>query len=366
MTVRTGALPQRAAIPSLVLDSMDVGILVVDARGRIGYLNHKAEEMLEVASADLVGRDVDEVLISNDDRWHSSDPIDTLGARTTLRETNLKIGDREVTIESSASPIRNGDDEFLGTLVTFTDYGEGEDDEEFQRNVQRLASLGELSAVVAHEIRNPLTGIRTTVQYVGSKLAEGDPKKEDLQDVIKEIDRIEQIITELLLFGRPQAAKTELVQLNEVVEKSLDNVALQFEEAKIGVKRDLGEDLPAIDVDPDQMQQVFLNLLINSIEAMSDGGTLRVTTSTRRYRSGRRVVEVAFSDTGVGIPQENLDKIFDPFFTTRANGTGLGLTISLQIVREHGGRITVRNRSQGGSTFRITLPVPEPEGGTSG
>jgi two-component system sensor histidine kinase AtoS len=363
MTVRAGTLPQRASIPALVLDSMEVGILVLDPRGRIGYLNRKAEEILEVASAEFIGRDVDEAFVSNDDRWHSSDPIDTLGARATQREASLKIGGREVTIEATAAALRGGEEELLGTLVTFTDYSEGEADEEFQRNVQRLASLGELSAVVAHEIRNPLTGIRTTVQYVGSKLAEGDPKKEDLQDVIKEIDRIEQIITELLLFARPQAAKTELVNINEVVEKSLDNLELQFEELKIAVKRDLAEGPPLIAVDPDQMLQVFLNLLINSVDAMPEGGSLRAATSTRRYRSGRRVVEVAFSDTGVGIPQDNLDKIFDPFFTTRPSGTGLGLTISLQIVREHGGRITVRNRSQGGATFRITLPVPEPEGG---
>jgi two-component system sensor histidine kinase HydH len=363
MTTRAGTLLQRSTFPALVLDHMDVGILIVDTRNRVAYLNRKGEEILEVPGADISGRDVDEALASNDDRWHSSDPIDTLGSRATGRETTLRIGGREVTIESSASPLKGEEDEILGTLVTFSDYSEGEADAEFQRTVQRLASLGELSAVVAHEIRNPLTGIRTTVQYVGSKLAEGDPKKDDLQDVIKEIDRIEQIITELLVFARPPAAKMVLTDVNEVVEKSLDNLSLQFDEAGVTVKRDLADDAPPIAIDPDMMQQVFLNIILNAVDAMAEGGTLRVTTSTRRYRSRRQVVEIAFSDTGVGIPPENLDKIFDPFFTTRPSGTGLGLTISLQIVREHGGRITVRNRSQGGATFRITMPVPETEGG---
>ena len=135
------------------------------------------------------------------------------------------------------------------------------------------------------------------------------------------------------------------------------------EDAGVQIKSEYGEELPAIPLDQDAVQQALLNIVLNALDAMPEGGLLRVTTSTRRYRS-RRAVEVAVADTGTGIPEEMMEKIYDPFFTTRANGTGLGLSIALQIVKEHGGRIHVRNRLQGGAIFRLSFRVPEETEGT--
>jgi len=193
---------------------------------------------------------------------------------------------------------------------------------------------------------------------VGSRLKPSDPRREDLEDVITELDRIEQIITGLLMFARPPAARPQACDLHQVLEKTLDMIELQLGDAKVSLVKEYGEDVPLVYADPDLTQQVFLNLCINSTQAMPEGGELVVATAVRRYRTRRSVVDVSFRDTGIGIPKDLMDKIFDPFFTTRSTGTGLGLPISVQIVREVGGTITAKNNAAGGATFRVSIPVP--------
>jgi signal transduction histidine kinase len=149
-----------------------------------------------------------------------------------------------------------------------------------------------------------------------------------------------------------------------VLEKTLDMIELQLGDAKVKLTKEYADDVPLVYADPDLTQQVFLNLCLNATQAMPEGGGLHVTTAVRRFRTRRSVVDVSFRDTGIGIPRDLMDKIFDPFFTTRSTGTGLGLPISVQIVREVGGTITAKNNAAGGgATFRVSFPVPaEPPG----
>jgi signal transduction histidine kinase len=270
------------------------------------------------------------------------------------RELVISSLEGELTAEVRWLPVVREETD-LGGILAFDDITDSVSELEFQRRLDRFASIGNLSAVIAHEIRNPLTGVRTTIQFVGSKLEA--PLRAELSEVITELDRIEQFTTDLLQFARPKALERISGDVNQVIEKLLDTLSAQLEKAGVTVKRDLTPDLPRIPMDPDAMHQVLLNILKNAIEAMPEGGPLRVATSSRRYRS-RTAVEIAVSDVGCGIPEEHLDRIFDPFFTTKPSGTGLGLAISLQLVREQGGRVTVRNRSQGGVTFRLSFPVP--------
>ena len=224
---------------------------------------------------------------------------------------------------------------------------------------ERLATIGKMAARVTHEIRNPLTGIRTTIQFVQTKLPEDSMLSVDLDDAIKELDRIEQFTTDLLQFARPKISGLDQTNINDVIAKVMGHVSLRCAELSIQVKQELADELPEIPLDFDAVRQALLNIIINALDAMPDGGTLRVSSSSRRYRN-RRAVEVAIADTGTGISEETLEKIYDPFFTTRgAGGTGLGLSITLQIVKEHGGRIYVRNRPQGGVIFRLSFPVPD-------
>jgi signal transduction histidine kinase len=342
-------------LAQLLLNSLDFGLLALDQGSCIIFVNRKACEIFNTEPDQLMGRPAGEVLNSRTPglSFWSADQIDPEDAGT--REVMLEVAGKEFLLKLRWLPVADRGST-VTSILAFDDVTEAVGDAEFQRHVDRFASVGDLSAIIAHEIRNPLTGIRTTIQYVGSKMEPPSSLRSDLEDAIKELDRIEQFTTDLLQFARPKSFQKSDEDVNPILETVLDNLELQFAEVGITVKRDLGPNLPRLAMDPDAMQQVFLNLVLNAIDAMKGGGQFKVSSSARRYRS-RMAVEVALSDTGCGIPEEVIDKIFDPFFTTKPAGTGLGLSISLQIVREHGGRITVRNRSGGGVTFRLSFPV---------
>ena len=343
-----------------VLDALDTGLLALDEERRIAAINETLVRGWGVDRNEVLGLPISEVFESETERWYLPERGSRGEAGRATREVRGTVAEREVLMRYSATGLGDSG----ATLIRVEDLVDADTEEEVFRNTERLISLGELSARVAHEIRNPLTGVRTTVQFVASKLRAGDSRRDDLQDVLKELDRIEQIITDLLLFARPQAGRPVPTDLREVVEKVLDNLARRLEDASIEVARDLDEGLPPVPVDPDMAQQVVLNLAINAIQAMPEGGTLRVTLGLRRTRYKKAYLDVVVADSGTGIPDDVKEKMFDPFFTTRSMGTGLGLSISLQIAREHGGNLTARNLAQGGAAFRFSLPVvlsPEPE-----
>jgi signal transduction histidine kinase len=344
-----------------ILNSIPSGVLAIDNKKRILFCNARCEEILRTSAGDILGKDCREVIQAGDDRWMSADPVDALGAPDSNREVRVEVGDEELELLSTPIPLNGPSGETLGTVVLLENAAEAEIDEESLKT-DRLVSLGELSACVAHEIRNPLTGIRTTVQFIGSKFPQEDPRRQDVEDIVKELDRIEQIITDLLVFARPPMGKPIPISANEAVIGALDTLELQLESESIAVEKNLASDLPQVNFDPDLMHQVFLNILRNAVEAMPDGGRLKVTTSSRRTRSRNIMVDISFSDQGCGIEQEHMDKIFTPFFTTRPMGTGLGLPISLQIVRGYGGTITAKNNPRAGATFRVSVPAVE-EGG---
>ncbi len=340
------------------LQALDTGLLMLRRGGVVGFLNPRAEEILAVRSPDAEERPVWE-LLGVDERSPLGPDSDVWSAFV-LPPTQIACqpGGRDLILECRLVPLgRTG--RVDGGLLLFDDVSESEEERAFQRNVERFSSIGNLSAIVAHEIRNPLTGIRTTIQYVQSKLPEGSPLRESLTDSIHEIDRIEQFTTDLLQFARPKTTEMVETNVNELIQKVLDHVELQCRERGIQLKRELTEDLPLIPLDRDAVQQALLNIVLNAIDAMPEGGVLRVSSSKRRYRT-RLAVEVAVADTGSGVPEEILERIYDPFFTTKGSGgTGLGLSIALQVMQEHGGRIYLRNRPQGGAIFRLSFRVPE-------
>jgi PAS domain S-box-containing protein len=340
-----------------LLHHLDTGLIYLDRERRIVFMNRQAEEICDVPAKKFIGKSLFDLFAPLDRTWLG--PEDPCWELFSFPASELEVSrdGKELSLEARLVPVEKKK-RLQGGLFLFQDASESVEEREFQRSVDRFSSIGDLSAIIAHEMRNPLTGIRTTIQYVEGKL-DSSALRQDLEDAIGELDRIEQFTTDLLQFARPKTTAFEELNLNEVVESCLDNTALQCEQNHIQVKRDFASPLPKIPLDPDALHQAFLNIMLNAIEATpDDGGIIRVTTSSRRYRT-RQAVEVAFSDTGCGIKVDDLDKIFDPFFTNKgASGTGLGLSIALQIVKEHSGRIYVRNRAQGGVTFRVSLPVP--------
>src|SRR5262245_30569026 len=214
------------AWPTQILDTLEQAVVALDRERRVVYNNRRFEELLGVEAGTLIGQSGSRLFPGAEARWLK-------GASREAREFKLK---------AEALPVRDEEGDALGSVILGEAISESEDGE-FQKKIDRLVSLGELSAYVAHEIRNPLTGIRTTVQFVGSKFKPADPRREDLQDVITELDRIEQIITGLLMFARPPAARAQPSDLHQVLDRTLDMIELQLRDSSVTLSKDYVEDL---------------------------------------------------------------------------------------------------------------------------
>ncbi len=222
--------------------------------------------------------------------------------------------------------------------------------EEELRRKDRLAALGELSAGVAHEIRNPLGIIKSSAQVL-KKNAGGDEKAKELTSfIMEEVDRLDRVVSNFLDFARPRKLNLEEGRIEDIVERSLHLAEPRLSGAHIKIEKDFEAHMPPAKVDSEQLSQAFLNLIINAVESMPDGGKLAV-----KIGSHRNYVEVSFADTGIGIPGEILGKIFNPFFSTRDEGSGLGLSIVHKIIETHNGIITVKSRINEGSVFTVRL-----------
>lgn len=222
-------------------------------------------------------------------------------------------------------------------------------------HADKLATIGELAAGAAHEIRNPLAAIRSTVQFIGRDLTA--EKKELADGLIEEVDRIDQIVNGLLSFSRMHELQFELVDIHSVLDQTLFLVEPELGRADISVTRDYRLKNPVISADPAQLKQVFLNIFLNSIQAMSDGGKLEILTRLAPRNKGFIAIDV--KDTGAGISPSALLKVFDPFYTTKDNGTGLGLSISYGIIARHGGEISITS-NQGGTDHWTSVAVKLP------
>ena len=224
---------------------------------------------------------------------------------------------------------------------------------------EKLAALGRLAAGVAHEIGNPLTSISTFAQLL-REMATDDFTQSSLDIINNHIRRITEIVRQMSTFARPDAAKAKLTDINDILKSSLDLMRLDKRmKSTIEITTELGSDLPKTFIDEGQISQVFINIILNALDAMPDGGTLSVKSSCESGESGKESVQIRFSDTGSGISRDALEKIFDPFFTTKevGKGTGLGLSVSYNIVRSYKGDIKVESEIGKGTTFTVVLPV---------
>lgn len=235
--------------------------------------------------------------------------------------------------------------------------------EEQLRRADRLSALGELSAGLAHEIRNPLASIKGTAEILKDYHGAGDKNQDFLDILIKEVNRLDKVVQDFLQFAKPQPMEIELCNVNEILRSVLLLIEQQAHQSKVELKTNLVKNMPSLKGDSEHLRQVFLNLILNAIQAMPNGGPLNIETTLqdKEINGDREVatpfIEVKISDTGIGIPAENRDKIFNPFFTTKKDGTGLGLAISYRIVENHKGSISVQSMIGKGTAFIVRLPV---------
>lgn len=237
--------------------------------------------------------------------------------------------------------------------------------EEMQQKLlhsEKMASLGELVAGIAHEINNPLTGIMVFTSMTLDKTDLAGEIREDLRTVLEETQRCADIVKRLLEFSRETPPAKQIVDINQLLEATFHFLERQVSFHNIHITKSFSRDLPTLHADPVQLKQVFMNMLVNASQAMMLGGDLMVSTVSR----GALGVEVVVSDTGCGISEERMKNIFDPFFTTKKSGTGLGLSVSYGIVQNHGGNIEVKSRVGVGTTFKIFLPFEHENKALSG
>ncbi|MDD2557561.1 MAG: ATP-binding protein [Desulfuromonadaceae bacterium] len=219
----------------------------------------------------------------------------------------------------------------------------------------RLAAIGEMATGMAHEIKNPLAGIKGALPLIAEDFPAGDERLQVVNDIMAQIERLNKTATDLLKFGRPGIPQFDYLDVNDVICETLFFVAQHPEAKKVEQRRQLGHGLPLIWADCKQLQQVLLNILINALQAAPAGGHVSLST-TQIHEGGRDCVQIEIADDGAGIPESVREKVFTPFFTTKNRGTGLGLPICKQLVKQNNGRITVHS-SSGGTTFTLVFPV---------
>lgn len=255
--------------------------------------------------------------------------------------------------------IKKGDIEELESHVTGLIQRIEQSHKELEENrkklfqSEKLASLGQLASGVAHEIRNPLTAIKMRVYSLQDELKNVASQNEDIQTIREEIERMEKIVQDFLDFVKPPEPNYESANINKILENTLNLLAPNFKKQNISVEKHLKDNLPPVYVDKEKIKQVFLNLILNSIQAMPDGGSLSVSSEFTKMGHA----EIRIKDNGVGIPKECQDKIFDPFFSTKDRGSGLGLSIAYRILELHKGEISFEGKNGRGTTFIVTLPV---------
>jgi signal transduction histidine kinase len=341
-----------------ILDSLEIGVVVLDDKHVLAMANDSARHLLPEIPPEYASRDILAVL--NQRPGLREIVRAAIEKRDYVREVEHNLGNASEPYPARVTtlPLKDPKNRTTGTLLLVHDVREVVRMERQVRTAERLSSLGTLAAVMAHEIRNPLEAMNLNLVLLERSLT--DPKPESAQEnrtgkylriVKEEISRLAAIVENFLSFARPSGAPEERVRLDAILQQIVDLLANQAKSHKVTIGISI-EGNPVVQGPPDQLKQVFLNLVINGLEAMPRGGSLRIRAETSKDDA---IVHI--QDTGVGIPQEQIPRLFDPFFTTRSKGTGLGLTIVHRVVLEHHGRIDVASTPGEGSTFTVTLPL---------
>jgi two-component system sensor histidine kinase AtoS len=335
-----------------IMYSIADGVVTVDTEGIITTMNHAAQQITGFALTEVVGRPYREIFRENN-QFHSL-LLDTLESGTNHIgiETNYPVKEKCIYISISTSILIDSHNRSIGAVVVFKDLTQQHSLQEQVYRADRLAALGELMASIAHEIRNPLTSIKGFVQYL-QNVDSDEERQEYMPIIIKEVDRVNRVIEELLYFARPYKNNYMVVDVNELVKNTLVLVQNKTTRHKVEFRLQLAPSLPQIEADAEQIRQVLLNLLINAMQSIPDKGSVVIET----WQPDWFFIGVRITDTGVGIIEEDRKKIFDPFFTTKQGGTGLGLAVVQRIISAHYGQVEIDSQVNEGTAVTLKLPV---------
>jgi PAS domain S-box-containing protein len=343
-----------------IIQSIGSGIIITEMNDTITYINKAGERILGYAKEELMGRpfgifSLKEKQSATPSFLNNPDDLDTRkeGWMRKKDRTEFPVG---FTINNHLS-IRG---ERIGKIVVFRDLTNIYKIQEEILRMDRLVSLGKLASGIAHELRNPLAGIKTTAQALGEEMSGDDSRREYLHRITKEIDRLNDLLKTFFSFAKPQNLNLVHCHIKDIINEIIPFLIKEIADKGIRFIETYHPRLPKIKVDKAQMHQVFLNLFLNAIQAMPNGGELNIEASPMISNSLKGVkqnfIKVVISDTGRGISSHIVHKIFDPFFTTKPKGIGLGLSITYQIIKKHEGTIKVESQWEKGTSFIINLP----------
>ena len=358
-------LSQERIFLEAISQTIQEGVLVIDNEGRLLYANRAAEKMTGLDYARTKGRSVLRLLRDWD--WEHLLEVHAQGVPEPEGEW-MRLVTREIEIDYPAHrfihfyamPFNGPDANVKSVLIILRDVSNERKQEASAMESERINAIKNLAAGLAHEIGNPLNALNIHLQLLSRELREVKDEAvrkslQELTDVARtEIARLDAINTQFLGAIRPSKPMLAPEQLTEVLEETLKILKTEFKNRAIQVSVDIPEAVPAVRLDRQQIKQVFFNLIKNALEAMPDGGSLKIV-----FGVGDAFVEISFLDTGVGIPQEELGRIFEPYHTTKKKGSGLGLMIVQRIVEDHGGEIEVASKPGQGACFKIRLPRNE-------
>jgi len=337
-----------------LLHYVAAGVVVVDGQCSVVLVNPAAERLLACTEDDALGRPLEELLGSG-----AAIVRDSLQRDLAYRQEEITAGDsgqERISLQMGVSPLRADSGSMNGAVVTLTDLSRVKEQEEERSKLNRLTVLAEVSAVVAHEIRNPLAGMVAGIQHLLTKFRKGDERHEALLRILKEGERVDRIIEDILLVTRPPHLNVAPCDISDVVGRVLDEYEQKASAQGVQVRRYHSSGLPLVRGDEKRLRQALSKLVLNGIEAMPDGGQLDVVI-TGPARDGAEYVEVEIGDLGVGIKEQDRDRVFEPFYTTKARGTGLGMIIAKRIIDEHGGEIEVQSEEGKGTKILVRLPL---------
>lgn len=343
-----------------IIESIGSGIIICRINDAITYINKAGENILGYSKEEILGKHFS-ILGLREKQKEFNPFIDHPDEFDMRREGWIKRKDQvELPVGFTINNHKSVRGEVIGKVIIFRDLTKIYKIQEEISRMDRLVSLGKLASGIAHEIRNPLAGIKTTAQALGEELSNDDPKREYLNRITKEIDRLNELLKTFFSFAKPQTLNPIPCHIKEITNAIVPFLIREIAEKRIHFIENYYPMLPKINVDKNQMHQAFLNLFLNAIQAMPDGGELKIEatpiTINSPVGSKRGFVKIIISDTGKGIPPHILPKIFDPFFSTKPKGIGLGLSITYQIIKQHGGTIKVESQWGKGTSFIINLP----------
>ncbi len=346
-------LQDSQALTSEIVANIPEAIIVCDPDGRISYVNAIGMQMFAAEAAGpsaIQGRPASEflpsVLLLLYNQVDRDRPV--VDAELEL----MTAGREKLPVAAVVTNIITRQGAVVGRLFMLRNLSQVKQLQEEIRKADRMAAIGHLAAGVAHEVRNPLSSIKGYATYFGSLFAEGSDNRKAAEVMTAEVDRLNRVISELLEMARPADIKRKNSEIGPLLESSQRLVKQEAEGAGVKITIDADPGIGAIPVDPDRLTQALINLYVNGIQAMPDGGELKVSA-----RVQGKILLLRISDTGTGLPEDGLSQIFNPYFTTKKTGTGLGLAIVQKIVEAHDGTIVVERTGGEGTTFLLSLPV---------